>query len=203
MKKFFISLLSLLLTLSTVNVIKADSSVIYDELIFDENHKVEDIYPLLPDTKLEYGDTYINKEDIRVALETQNKMNALRTGGERWELARSKPLYDYGDLKCKLLNMVSAGMTESKSSEYTFTISGVVKGYTLTGTFSYTKSYTIAAFYIIQKPRTTDLGIINIHNTILSCHNIAVSFSEFFNISRPTCFPCFSAMEISSSLSSF
>lgn len=113
------------------------------EIIYTENYTAEDALNNYENVKMEENDTFITKDDIEEGLRLQNELNSnnkLKMGGYTWVLTSQSTHRSYGVLKGHYFKKVEAGVSNSKSSNASFSISGELFGVKLATSYSFSTS---------------------------------------------------------------
>lgn len=111
-------------------------------LDFSEFNEPTDAYDILPNVTLEDGDEFLNTNDLDAIFAYQNSMNNRKTGGELWTVTSSSTYRGLGAVGGKYKEKLSAGQSHGTTSSISFSVSGVVHGVTLGGTYQFSTTYT-------------------------------------------------------------
>lgn len=111
-------------------------------LDFSEFDEAKDVYDIVPNITLDDGDEFFNTNDLDVIFAYQDSMNNRRMGGELWTVTSSKTYRPLGVVGGKYKEKLAAGESHGTTSSISFSISGVVQGATLGGTYQFSVDYT-------------------------------------------------------------
>lgn len=146
LKSLIASSLSIALTIPMINNIYATNTsnlLEVDELYFDSYHTPESFFDKVEDKELQYGDTFITKEDIQTGIDMENKMNSARTSGEIWTLTSSSTYKAFGPIKGNFKEKLACGEGNGAKGTFDFSITYITKyGISLTGNTKFEFEYT-------------------------------------------------------------
>lgn len=141
-KMILVMIISLTCFYSFGNKVDASENLYVDSIVFDGD-KIEYYEQNVTQQELEYGDSFINKEDIETGLNIQEKMNSSRMNEEVWSLQSSVTHKAYGAIRGKFNEKLSAGTSSNKTAVFNFNVSKIVKyNITLSASAKFTFSYT-------------------------------------------------------------
>lgn len=141
--KYFIAFsLSITLGISMMGNVSADTILEVDELNYDSQNTPESFLDKVNDGELEYGDTYITKEDIQSGIDIEKTMNSRRMNEEVWTLQSSSTYKAYGPIKGKYKEKLAAGVTKGVKASFSLKVTTIADNITLSSAATFEFQYT-------------------------------------------------------------